>query len=175
MSTLYSHFHIDVNDIESLLQHNLPFNSCAVMWKKECFGNNRFIENLMYAEEWELYSRILSSGFKGISINKTLFFGRKHNNSNTREFYSNNPIRRKSKSDAILLVIKNLNSKNLLTNSLLSYFIKYSFSFKEFKLFDGIIQNASLTAIEKMKWRLFYFFFPIQFFIYRIKKSIFNS
>jgi glycosyltransferase involved in cell wall biosynthesis len=169
----YSHFYIDVNDIENLLKHNLPFNSCAIMWKKECFENNRFIENLMYAEEWELYSRILSFGFKGISINKTLFFGRKHINSNTGEFYSNNPIRRKSKSDAILLVLKNLSSRKLLTKSLLSYLIKYSFTFKEFNLFDDIIQNISLTELEKMRWRLFYCLFPIQFFIYRIKKKYF--
>ena len=94
LSNEFSSFLIDYKDTEDLLTHKLPFNSCAIMWHKNCFNDNRFIEHLMYAEEWELYSRILSSGIKGISINKNLFFGRKHPNSNTGEFFSNNPIRK---------------------------------------------------------------------------------
>jgi glycosyltransferase involved in cell wall biosynthesis len=112
-TTTYDSFQIGIKDVFSLLKHELPFNSCAVMWRKSCFKDNRFVEHLMYAEEWELYSRILSSGVVGISINKILFFGRKHPNSNTGEFYSHNPIRKKSNNDAILLVIANLKEKQL--------------------------------------------------------------
>lgn len=166
----YSLFDIDINDVEKLLTHNLPFNSCAVMWKKECFTKNRFVEHLMYAEEWELYSRILSTGVKGISIKKCLFYGRKHLNSNTGEFYNNNPIRKESKKEAILLVLQNLKEKKLLTKSLMRYFVTTSLSFKEYDLFNQIIENLDLNAFQKLQWKLFYMSYPLRVPVYKIKK-----
>lgn len=103
----YTSFFINRNDVEKILKYEIHIKSCDVMWKKECFSNNRFAENLMYCEDWELYSRIVSEGFKGVSIGKCLYFGRKHSNSMTGEFYGNDPTRRKSYTEAILLVIKN--------------------------------------------------------------------
>jgi GalNAc5-diNAcBac-PP-undecaprenol beta-1,3-glucosyltransferase len=167
----YTHFEISVRDIEKILKNEILFNSCAVMWKKECFINHRFIEHLMYAEEWELYSRIISSGFKGISINKPLFYGRKHPDSNTGEFYRNNDLRRKSNADAILLVIINLFDKNLLTNNLLRYFIQVSLDYKQYDLFKRILHNINLSIFEKVKWRLFYSHLPFRLFLYKIYKK----
>ena len=168
----YSSFFIDFNDIEKLLNNEIPFNSCSVMWKKECFENNRFLEQLMYAEEWELYSRILATGIKGISINKCLFYGRKHPDSNTGEFYRDNPVRRKSNADAILLVINNLKEKQLLSQSILRYLLTMSISFKEYNLFQQIINNLKLSKFEKLKWQLFHRTFPLRFLIYRMKKRL---
>ena len=124
----------------------------------------------MYAEEWELYSRIICSGFSGISINKTLFYGRKHPNSNTGEFYKNDSIRKKSNGDAILLVIINLFDKNLLTNNLLRYFIQVSLDYKQYDLFNRILHNINLSIFEKVKWRLFYIHLPFRLFLYKIHK-----
>lgn len=168
----YFSFGIDINDVEKLLTHSLPFNSCAVMWKKECFTKNRFVEHLMYAEEWELYSRILSSGVKGISINKCLFYGRKHLNSNTGEFYNNNPVRKESKNEAIILVLKNLKQKQLLTNSLTRYFITVSLGFKEYNLFNQIIKILELSLLQKLKWQFYYKSYVLRLAIYKMKKSI---
>jgi glycosyltransferase involved in cell wall biosynthesis len=170
----YSSFYIDTNDIEKILKNELPFNSCAVMWKKECFVNNRFIEHLMYAEEWELYSRLILSGINGVSINKCLFYGRKHPNSNTGEFYTDNPIRKKSKKDAILLVINNLKEKKLISNSLLHYFIQISLDYKEYKLFQKIIETVKLSIIENLKWQFFYINLPMRLFFYGNLKKIKN-
>ena len=171
MSKNYESFYIDINDLEALLKNELPFNSCAVMWKSACFQNNRFVEHLMYAEEWELYSRILSIGIRGISIEKCLFFGRKHPNSNTGEFYSDNPIRRKSYADAILLVVKNLNDKDLLRHSLKRYFIALSINYTEFNLFKNILNTAEFGTFEKIKWQLFYLILPLRLQLHRIKKA----
>ena len=168
----YNSFTIGTKDVAALLKHKLPFNSCAVMWKRECFDKNRFVEHLMYAEEWELYSRILSSGVQGISIEKCLFFGRKHPNSNTGEFYNNNPIRKASNKEAILLVIQNLKEKGLLTNSLLHYFIQISLDYKEFDLFESILNTAKLSFVNRIKWKLFYVFLPLRLYLYRIKKKL---
>lgn len=171
-SKQYTTFSIDKNDVEKMLKNELPFNSCAVMWKKECFEKNRFIETLMYAEEWELYSRIVSSGYNGISIDKCLFYGRKHQNSNTGEFYNDNPIRRKSYVDAILNVVENLKDKNLVSNSIIRYFLLIALNFKEFSLAEKIITTLKLTTFQRLKWIVLYNFWRIKKPIYRIKKKI---
>lgn len=168
----YTHFYIDKKDIQKMLNNELQFNSCAVMWKKECLKVHRFVETLMYVEEWELYSRIVSSGFKGISINKCLFYGRKHPKSNTGEFYRNNPIRRTSYADAILLVVQNLKEKKLLTYSLKRYFIAFSIDFEEYNLFENILNVLDLTTFEKVKWQFFYAVLPFRLVVHRKKKSI---
>ncbi|TDE28070.1 glycosyltransferase family 2 protein [Flavobacterium ranwuense] len=159
---VYASFYIDLKDIERILKNELPFNSCAVMWKKECFANLRFVEHLMYAEEWELYSRIISSGIRGISIDKCLFFGRKHPDSNTGEFYRNDPIRRASYAKAILLVVGNLKEKQLLSYSLKRYFVQMSLGFKEFNLFNQILDILELPTFEKLKWQIFYGTLPLR-------------
>lgn len=174
LTTTYDSFQIGKEDVFSLINHELPFNSCAVMWRKNCFNENRFVEHLMYAEEWELYSRMLSSGIVGISINKILFFGRKHPNSNTGEFYSHNPIRKKSNNDAILLVIANLKEKQLLTDLILRYFIQVALDYKEYQLFSAILETAQLSVFEKIKWRLFYFILPLRLYLYGFKKKLFS-
>jgi len=174
-SKVYKSFCIDINDVEKILKNELPFNSCAVMWKKECFKENRFIETLMYAEEWELYSRILSSGIKGISIEKCLFYGRKHPNSNTGEFYNYNPIRINSKKEAIRLVTNNLVSKNLLTPSLLKYLTGLAIGFRDTKLLNDIIEKAGIKINIKLFLQIKYLLFPI-WKVYKrtVKKLNFN-
>ncbi|MBQ0908406.1 glycosyltransferase family 2 protein [Flavobacterium sp. F-328] len=167
----YTSFFVTKSHVEKLLINELPFNSCAVMWHRECFKENRFEEHLMYAEEWELYSRILSSDIKGISIEKCLFFGRKHANSNTGEFYNNNPIRRASKKEAILLVIKNLKDKQLLSSSLLRYFVTLATDFREYNLFTQIITLLELSIFERIKWQFFYSTFPLRLSVYKLKKT----
>lgn len=167
-SKLYTSFYIDHNNIESILKNELLFNSCAVMWKKKCFENRRFEEDLMYAEEWELYSRIISSGTKGISINKSLFYGRKHPNSNTGEFFRNDPIRRSSNAHAICLVISNLKKRKLLSYTILRYFIQVALGYKEYKLFERIISILDLSKMEELKWKLFYAHLPLRLYFYGI-------
>jgi glycosyltransferase involved in cell wall biosynthesis len=162
MSKEYSTFFIDINDLEKMLKNILPFNSCSVLWKKECFLKDRFEESLMYAEEWELYSRILSNGLKGVSIEKYLFFGRKHLHSNTGEFYQNNSIRLKSYKEAIILIVNNLTQKTLLTQSLLEYFIGLVISLRDLNLLNELliynkIKNNNYKTIILIKYKLFPF------------------
>ena len=172
LTTAYDSFQIGKTDVFSLIKHELPFNSCAVMWRKSCFNENRFVEHLMYAEEWELYSRMLSSGVVGISINKILFFGRKHPNSNTGEFYSHNPIRKKSKSDAALLVVENLKEKDLMTYDILRYFVHFSINYKENSLFERILDEVNLKGLARIKWIVFFKLLPLKLYVYRFIKNI---
>ena len=169
-STQYTSFFITKSDVEKILKYQIFLNSCAIMWKRECFENNRFVETLMYAEDWELYSRIVSAGFTGISIEKSLFFARKHSNSLTGEFNKANPIQRASYSEAILLAVKNLKDKELLTYSLKRYFIGLSLQFEEFNLHKSIIDVLDLATFEKLKWQIFYAVLPLRLKLYRLKK-----
>lgn len=171
-SKTYTSFYIDKKDIEKMLNNELQFNSCAVMWRAGCFEKKKYVETLMYAEEWELYSRILSTGIKGVSIERCLFFGRKHPHSNTGEYNRNNAIRRASHTQAILLVVQNLKEKQLLTYSLKRYFIAFSIDFEEYKLFKNILNILELTIFEKLKWQIFYAILPLRLALYRMRKAI---
>jgi glycosyltransferase involved in cell wall biosynthesis len=168
----YSSFFIDKNDVFRLLNQDLPFNSCAVLWKKECFLENKYTEYLSHAEEWELYSRILSTGIKGISIEKSLFFARKHSNSMTGQYFRLDPKRTQSNIDAILLVIKNLKEKNLIHYSIIRYFVAMSHGYSEYDLFGQLMKQLEFTRFDYFKWRLFYFVLPLRFEITKFKKKI---
>lgn len=171
-SKTYSSFYIDKKDINKILKNELQFNSCAIMWKKVCFEANKFEESLMYAEEWELYSRIVSLDFIGKSVNKTLFYGRKHSHSNTGEFYKKNKIRRKSNSDAIVLVMSNLRKSDLLSNEIIRYFIQVALDYKEYKLYNKIMNTVQLSSLDKLKWKMIYLQLPLRLFIYGYYKKI---
>ncbi|SFJ09293.1 glycosyltransferase family 2 protein [Olleya namhaensis] len=167
----YTHFEIDKKDVNRILKNELLFNSCAIMWKKECFVTNHYIEHLMYAEEWELYSRIVSQGYKGVSIDKILFYGRKHEASNTGEFFNQDPVRIKSNAAAIVLVIQNLKKEGLLSNSIIRYFIQVSLDYKPYDLFKRIIKTLELTTQDTLKWNLYYSQLPLRLFFYRLYKK----
>ena len=166
----YTKFKITIADIDKMIDHRLPFNSCAVMWRNVCFDNNKLNEDLMYAEEWECYSRILSDGYQGISINKTLFFGRKHPNSNTGELWNANPTRVNSKKEAIRLIVTNLVAKGLLSNYLFNYFVGLAISYRDKKLFNYIIEKGKTDYSKKLYLK--YTLFPVWKIYKRILKKI---
>lgn len=171
-SKIYTSFYIDKSDIEKILNNQLQFNSTSVMWRATCFEKNRYVETLLYCEEWELYSRIISAGSRGISIGKCLFYGRKHSNSMTGEYFLKNPFRRASHADAILLVVQNLKEKQLLTYSLKRYFIAFSIDFEQYNLFENILDVLDLPTFEKVKWQFFYTVLPLRLIIHRNKKAV---
>ncbi|MQP52025.1 MULTISPECIES: glycosyltransferase family 2 protein [unclassified Flavobacterium] len=163
---------LNVAFLYDVITHQIGLASCTVLWHKKCFATIRFREELLYAEEWECYSRILSEGFEGIIIENVLYFNRKHPNSNTAEFYSDNPIRKKSNNDAILLVIANMEEKQLLTSKILRHFIQIALDYKEYKLFSAILETSKLSFIGKLKWYLFYTFLPVRLYLYSLKKKM---
>lgn len=162
---------LSIDNIESIVTHKIGLASCTVLWNKRCFKKIRFNENLLYAEEWECYSKIISEGFEGVVINNVLYYNRKHANSNTGEFYTHNPIRRESKKEAILLVVKNLVEKELLTSSILNYFIKVSWQFKEYSLFDSIMKLVGYRGIKKFESIFFYYKNALRTTLYKFRKK----
>lgn len=148
-------------DLDKMIIGKVPFASCCVLWGKKCFENIRFNENLMYAEEWECYSRILSKGFKGISIDDVLYFNRKHPNSNTGEFYRKDKIRLNSKIKASKLIIQNLGEKNMLSNSLKDFFIQLGFQLKSREIMNKILHYSGAGLLEKIKYKVGFMAYPV--------------
>lgn len=159
-------------DIEKIITQKIGFASCTVMWKSYCFSSIRFNESLLYAEEWECYSRIIAADFKGLIIDSVLYYNRKHSHSNTAGFYSNNIKSIVSKKNAILLIVQNLKEKQLLTSSLIRYFVTLSLDFKKYQLYSQIIKILDLNIFQRIQWDLFYISYPVRMSLYKIKKSL---
>jgi glycosyltransferase involved in cell wall biosynthesis len=168
----YTSFYIDSNDINKILKNELQFNSCAVMWTAESFKQHRYTEHLKYAEEWEVYARVITAAKRGVSINKLLYYGRKHDVSITGDFGNNNVNSLASYTDAIELVIANLKIKNMLSYEIIRYFVQVSLQYKEYNLFERIVKTLDLPKMEELKWRLFYFHLPLRLYFYGIWMKI---
>ncbi|MBE0391141.1 glycosyltransferase family 2 protein [Flavobacterium sp. PL002] len=165
-SKKYTSFYIDSTDINRILRNELQFNSCAVMWTKECYITHRYTEHLKYAEEWEVYARIITSVNKGISIDKTLYYGRKHDVSITGDFGNRKLASLRSYADAIVLVIDDLHKKKLASYEIIRYFIQIALDYKEYNLFNRIINKLELSLFEKWRWKLIYFQLPLRLYFY---------
>lgn len=171
-STSYKKEKLGTAAMEDIVLGKIPFNSCQVMWRRECFKKNKFNEKLMYAEEWECYLRILACGFSGVTVNKVLFYGRKHTASNTGEFWNNNSIRRESKVRATKLVIENLVKKELLSPILIRYFIQLGIFLKDRSIVKHVLKIAKLNLVQKIKYSLLYDLYPLIVIGYRTKKYL---
>ncbi len=156
----YEIIELGLKALDLMVTGKIPFNSCQVLWNRECFERNRFDETLMYAEEWECYSRILARGYKGISLQKALYFGRKHEKSNTGEFKKNDPIRKASKIKATELIISHLAKKDLLNETLVKYFIQTGFRLKEPSIIDYVLEKSNGSFLEKFKYKTGYKLYP---------------
>jgi len=145
---------LSLKNLFEIISGRVGLASCTVLWKKECFAGERFVESLQYAEEWECYSRIISNDIKGVIISNILYFNRKHPNSNTSEFYNKSSLRVGSKIEAVKLIYLNLLSKDILDNK--SYrFLKsfvYRFDSNELNLF--IKANNSKSIKNRIMFKL---------------------
>lgn len=160
-STSYEVFKITDQDLYAIITNSLPFNSCAVMWRAECFKDDRFKEDLMYAEEWELYVRMISKGLNGISITKTLFYGRKHPNSNTGEFAKKNPVRVQSKSKAAQYMIRNLEKQGRLTRQIGMYMFSIGLRTGDKKVAKTVLSCNNLKIRDRLYLTLRYYLLPL--------------
>lgn len=166
---------LSAKDCYQIATENIQLASCTVLWHQQCFENIRFNEQLLYAEEWECYQRIIANGFSGIRINTVLYYNRKHPASNTGEFYTNNPIRRESKAQAIALVVATLQQQQLLSPALLWYFVHQAYDFRAYNLFYKILKSVHLSCIAQLKWQLVYALIPLKKPFYLFRKKYFTS
>ncbi|MGB3590694.1 MAG: glycosyltransferase [Nonlabens sp.] len=155
-----------------LLDSTIPMASCTVLWCSSIMNKYRFKEDLHYAEEWELYNRILSEGAEGIKIDKVLYYARKHPNSNSGEYWNNDPIRIQSKKEAILNVYNQLSLKKQLDKRKLAYFIGAVTTFKIDRLKQAILDDDSLEHSLKRYARYKWKSYPLRSFINQTFKKL---
>lgn len=169
---LDSFFVQGLKNYTKLITQELPFNSCSVLWRKECFNSIRFNEELLYAEEWECYTNILTEGNNGISIDKILYYGRKHPQSNTGEFYRGNPLRLQSKIKASKSIIDLLNRKRLMTPQLYKYFGWMAVLLGSKSLYKYLEKYSSINFFIRLKTALIYYLSPAVLIFMKLKKKV---
>lgn len=164
---------LDKRNILDLLSNKIPFNTSTVIWQRYAIEGTGFNENIFFADEWEYYSRLLSTDIKGVSMDTVLFYGRKHKDSTTNEFWNFDKKRRASKVKACELVIENLKSKQLLNYQIAVHFISLARFLKEKKIYDTIILNSKhFTSFQRIKLKLRYHFDFFVKLLYRFKEKI---
>lgn len=151
------------NILEKMITGEFALASCTVLWRNDCFKNVRFNETLMYAEEWECYQRILSNqiGVQGTSIERFLYFNRKHQKSNTGEFWEHNPLRVQSKKKAIKLIVENLYTKHLFSRKLLTYLAGLAISYRDVNLLNEILNISNTTLKNGLYLKFKFYMFPL--------------
>lgn len=159
--------------VREMITGELPFNSCQVLWKISCFKEIRFDEDLMFAEEWECYTRILLQEVRGVTVDQPLFFARKHLSSNTGEYNQKNEIRLESHRVAAIKIIQALKEKDKFDIKLKNFFIRLGFKIKSPALIETSIAAADGNFYEKMKYQIGFRIYPIirPFFILKQKIS----
>lgn len=151
----------DFTFIEKMVTNVIPVASCTVLFKAQCFSTIRFVESLQYAEEWECFQRVFCNHYKGVLIDAVLYFNRKHPNSNTGEFYNNDPIRIASKKEAIQLVAENLASKNKLNTSILNYLVGFALAFRDVQLLKTLMTIAKVSVEKRLYLTLKFKMYPL--------------
>ena len=149
---------------EKVILGNLPLASCTVVWKTKIFQENFFNEELMYAEEWECYSRILiENKLVGAYLKIPLYFNRKHLQSNTGEFWSNDFLRKESYIKAHILLLNILVENNKLNRKLKMFFLQKAYSLKSKKIIAPLL-------VHSLKYRVLFFIYPIKLSLYKMFK-----
>lgn len=161
-------------DIVNILENKIPMASCTVFWRKSCFHKHRFLEHLLYAEEWELYARMVSSGLSGVMISNVLYYNRKHTESNTGKFYAGDLNMKKAKAQSILALWNHFVENKIMTFRLKRYLINKSYSFSEFGIFNEMLNKSSDLKINSWFWRIYYITIPTRLLFYRLRRLKFN-
>ena len=161
--------------IESMLLNDLEFNTCNVVWRKTSLNNEGFCEDIVYADEWEFYSRLLMLELRGINLKNVLIYGRKHKASTTAEFRTKDPLRVNSKIKAAKMVLLNLINKNIFTSGLKKYFLRMAFELKSYQLINLSLKADRAGIGEKLKYRIGYFLYPLLKPVFHLKAKMIKN
>lgn len=161
--------------VEGMITGNVPFNSCQVLWRAEVFKDERFNEKLLFAEEWELYSRLLLKDPVGISIDKNLYFGRKHSQSNTGEFKNSNSVRMNSKVNAAILIVEHLTKADKFSEILFKFFIQMGFNLQSYSLIKTVLNRTDTNFLTKLKYEIGFVIYPLLRPLFKLKGKIIKA
>jgi len=139
-----------------VLDNKIPLASCSVMWKRTALSNERFKEDLYYAEELEFYTRLLIKERIGGRINVVLYFNRKHQRSNTGAFFNGDSRYTRSLIKAYYLCINNLLEAKRMSYGLAKFFVWKAVIKKEKSIYQAVLRKSPLNFIDLLKlWFLY--------------------
>lgn len=160
------------SQIPLVLDNTIPFNTCAILWKKECFENQKFNEELFYSDEWEFYYKVLKNNCsKGILIDQTLFWARKHEVSSTNNFHKGNKLYLNSTKKALKLVLNDLPC-DFKTAALFKFYLRESIRLKDEKLLHILLKEFNLHPIKRLKYKLGFKLYPVLQPIFKLKSKL---
>ncbi|TXE05841.1 glycosyltransferase family 2 protein [Gelidibacter salicanalis] len=159
-------------DYYKIIANILPFNTCAVVWKRTAIGSERFNETLIYSDEWEYFQRLLSNGLSGIKLEMDLIFARKHSNSSTARFLNKDSVYYKSTVRARKLAIVNLGEKLLLNKDLFKYFLNQSIILKDKSILMLTMEYYRMKSFQTFFYSIGYDIYPMLKAYYKIKSKI---
>ena len=164
-----------INDVTykrliDVLDNQIPLASCSVMWRKTALTDEKFQEDLYYAEELEFYSRLLIKERKGGRINVVLYFNRKHQRSNTGAFFNGDFKYTRSLIKAYHLCIDNLLEAKKMSYGLAKFFVWKAVIKKEKSIYKEVLRKSPLDLIDLLNLWLLYNFSGIVSVYLNLKK-----
>ena len=166
---------ISNKNLKQLIIGELPFNSCQVIWRKKSLCKEHFRGDIIYADDWEFYSRLLSMGLKGVSIDKTLLFARKHQESATHKYKSGNKKIMHSVILANFSVIDIAIKENILDKQLYKFFYSQAIFFNSYPIVKYLVEKSNLNYLYKLKYKIGFYAYPALKPIFNLKSKLKKS
>jgi glycosyltransferase involved in cell wall biosynthesis len=159
-------------NLKQLIIGELPFNSCQVIWRKKSLGREHFRGDIIYADDWEFYSRLLSMGLKGVSIDKILLFARKHPGSATHKYKSGNKKIQNSVILANFSVIDISIKEDIMDRQLFKFFYRKGLFFNSYPIVKHLVEKSNLNFINGFKFKIGFYAYPALRLIFNLKSKL---
>lgn len=166
---------VSKKNLKQLIIGELPFNSCQVIWRKTSLGKEHFREDIIYADDWEFYSHLLSRGLNGVSIGKTLLYARKHQGSATHKYISGNKKIMNSVILANFSVIDLAIKENILDKQLFKFFYRQAIFFNSYPIVKYLVEKSNLNLLNSLKYKIGFYTYPALRPIFNLKSKLKKS
>ncbi len=163
---------VSKKNLKQIIVGELPLNSCQVVWRKSSLGKEHFRGDIIYADDWEFYSRLLSMGLQGVSIDKTLLFARKHPGSATHKYKSGNKKIMNSVILANFSVIDLAIKENILDKQLFKFFYRQAIFFNSYPIVKYLLEKSNLNFLNIVKYNIGFYAYPILHPFFKIKSKL---
>lgn len=154
---------IDKTQLLKVLNNYYGISSCSVLWRRDMFNNLRFNENLKYAEEWELFTKMISlNDKKGVFIDNVLYYNKKHAESNTGRYFNNEEEMVKSYYEAIKSITEFLKSTSQLSFRIKYFLINLGFNLRHSNQINDLVEIISINLFENLFWTFYLKLLPFK-------------
>jgi glycosyltransferase involved in cell wall biosynthesis len=152
---------VSKKNLKQLIIGELPFNSCQVIWRKASLGKEHFRGDIIYADDWEFYSRLLSMGLKGVAIDKIFLFARKHPGSATHKYKTGNKDIQNSVILANFSVIDISIKEKIMDRQLFKFFYRQAIFFNSYPIVKYLVEKSNLNFINTIKYKIGFYAYPV--------------